>query len=169
MRRLAALVAMLAFSTKAGRPADWLNYGGDAQRSGWQKHETILSAKTVKGLRLLWKWKFDNAAQGRNSLTAPVILGRIITHRGIRELVFVAGSSNNVYAVDADLGKLFWKRHLDSAISDRKWIWPCGSGLTAAPALAPDPAARSSDDADEDDAPTPMRPLYVLSSDGRLH
>jgi hypothetical protein len=159
----AALLVHLALA----HAADWSNYGGDPQRSGWQRHEKKLSVESVKGLKLLWKRQLDNQSKDLNSLTAPTMLGPIITHRGIKELVFIAGSSDNLYAVDADLGKVFWRRHFDTpGPSDPNPRWPCGGGLTATPAIAPDPD--SHDDEDEDDF-TSLLPIYVLSSDGNLH
>ncbi len=139
---------------------DWLNYGGDPQRSGWQKRERYIIRENLPQFKLLWKLKLDNQSHRPNSLTAPVIFGPIITHRGMKELVFVGGASDDVYAVDADLGRIFWKRHIETVPDAR----PCGDGLTAAPVLAPQVAPN---DAYED--PTPPRPLYVLSSDGELH
>jgi hypothetical protein len=158
MKNLAVLVTLLAGS---GVAQDWLTYGGDPERTNWQKYERDLNKDNVRNLRLLWKRQLDNQPDGRNVLTAPLILGPTITHRGIKELVFVAGASDNIYAVDADLGRLFWKRHIDTAPKS-----PCGLGLTATPVLAPlqTPKPRANDD-----DPVQMRPLYVLASDGGLH
>ena len=99
-----------------------------------------------------------------------MIAGPTITHRGVRELVFIADPHDNLYAVDADLGTLFWKRHFDvSPMPDQKSKSPCGLGVTfapAAPVIEPDP---DEEDDDNDDEAGPMRPLYAVASDGRLH
>lgn len=121
--------------------ADWLNQGTV------QKDEKQLTVANVHKLKLLWKRPLDS------TLTSPVMLGPIITHRGIKELVFVAAASNTLYAVDADLGRVFWTRKFD------------GPGtLTATPAIAPytnpNPSAEWS---------TPLRPIYVATGDGMLH
>ena len=34
-----------------------------------------------------------------------------MTFRGFKSLIFVGGSSNNVYAIDYDFGTLFWRTH----------------------------------------------------------
>ena len=160
MKKLRAVFVVLGLSVLlVAAVPDWLNYGGDPQRSGWQRRERYITRESLAQFKLLWKLKLDNESRGPNSLTAPVIFGPIITHRGMKELVFVGGSSDNVYAVDADLGRIFWKRHIETGADAR----PCG-GLTAAPVLAPQLAPN---DAYED--PTPPRPLYVLTSDGALH
>ena len=166
LRMKPALIALLALTYALAHAAEWLSYGGDPQRSGWQRREKDLNTVSVRGLKLLWKRQLDNQSKGLNSLTAPTLLGPIFTHRGVKELVIIAGASDNVYAVDADLGRVFWKRHLDgTAPQDPHAEWPCGAGLTATPAIAP-PASKIQND---DEASTPLRPIYVLSSDGRLH
>jgi outer membrane protein assembly factor BamB len=152
----ALFVSTGAFATGA----DWLFQRGDPQRTGWQKDEKILTVHTVKGLRLLWKRQFNGG------LTAPLLLGPIITHRGIKELVFVRDRSDTVYAVDADLGTVFWTRHLENTAPGE----PCADSSRIAPVMAPaaekapDPAAP-----DDDQFSDANRPLYVLSADGRLY
>ena len=161
--KVAAVIAILAFwCALAHAAADWLNEGGDPQHSGRQKREKILNAANVKDLKLIWKLRLDNQAKGAHSLTAPVILGHWITNRGTKELIFIAGSSDKVYAVDADLGRLFWSRRLESAPSPKP---RCADGWPAAPALAPGPDVED----DDDDVQQAIRPVYVLSSAGRLH
>ena len=157
MRTIAALLAILA----SAYAADWLSFGGDPQGTNWQRYGKALTVANVKNLKLLWKRHLDD-----RSLSAPVIIGPTITHRGVRELVFVAGAGDNLYAIDADLGTLFWKRHFEVQSP------PCASGSAVAPVLEPDPDEDFSDPAPDDegdDEAAPMRPLYAVSSDGRLH
>ena len=42
MRKVLAVTAMM-FCCAPGWSADWLTDGGDAQRTGWQKNEKILT------------------------------------------------------------------------------------------------------------------------------
>jgi len=159
MRWFAALLVVLA-SCYAG---DWLSYRGDPQGTGWQRHGKALTVANVKNLKLLWKRQLDD-----RSLSSPVIIGPTITHRGVRELVFVAGAGDNLYAVDADLGTLFWKRHFDVGAKRQ-----CFSGMPPTPVIEPDPDEDLSGDAvaddEDDDEAGPMRPLYAVDSDGKLH
>ena len=161
MRKLA--VALLL--TLSGSAADWLMSRADPQGTGWQQHGRSISAANAHELKLLWKRTLDNQSRGSNSLTAPTILGPIVTHRGIKELVFVGGSADNIYAVDADLGRVFWRRHIDNGDGPKL---PCDEGLTAAPAFAPPPpGAKVREESDE--GASPMRPFYFAASDGILH
>ncbi len=192
---LAALTC--AGTLSAQRLVDWPTYGGDAQRTGWQKTETKISRDNLKGFQLLWKLKFDNQPKALHSLLGPLILGNVITNRGFKEMAIVAGSSDNIYAVDADLGKMLWKRHFDYS-SDKPQIqnssWLCPGGLTATPvitpmgvrrrtpqpALSPVPgpppsagggttAAPARRAAPAGGGPFGVRSVYVVSSDGMLH
>ena len=132
--------------------ADWLTEGGDPSRDNWQQREKILTPGTVKGIKLLWKRDLTE-----KSLTAPVILGPIVTHRGIKELVFVEGSSGAIYAIDADLGRTFWTRKLDSGK-------PC-PGMPVTPLITPE-RVRTKEDGE---GHTPLRPIYFTGSDGAVH
>jgi outer membrane protein assembly factor BamB len=102
-------------------------------------------------LKIIWKAKLAGAA-----FSSPVILGRLVTHRGTVELVFVLSSSGYLYAVDGDFGKIFWTRRLASFRNQ-----------PPTPVLAP--PAPDYNEEEDDDVPQPLRPLYALSGDGRLH
>jgi outer membrane protein assembly factor BamB len=159
VRTIAALLAILA----SAYAADWLSFGGDPQGTNWQRYGKALSVANVKNLKVLWKRQLGDR-QGQ--LSSPMIIGPTITHRGVRELVFAADNHDNLYAIDADLGTLFWKRHFDVKSK------PCASVSAIAPVLEPDPDEDFSDPAPDDegdDEAAPMRPLYAVSSDGSLH
>ena len=144
------MFVLFALSLQA---ADWLNEGGDAHRRNFQPLERELTPASVPNLKLTWKLKLGHKA----NLSSPVILGRLITYRGTVELVFVSSSDGHVYAVDADFGKVFWTRALESEAPR--------CTVPATPALTPNPP-----DVDPDsDDPQPPRPLYVLGADAMLH
>src|SRR5438445_10315645 len=125
MRARVLLAALLA--SVGGFAADWLMSRGDPQQSGLQPRERFLNKETVPRMKLLWKRQLDP------HLTTPTMQGPIVTHRGIKELVFVASGSGNVYAIDADLGRLLWMKHLEGSSVP---VGLCG-GLTATPAIPP--------------------------------
>jgi hypothetical protein len=161
---IAVFACGVALTSQVARAADWLNAGGDPQRSNWQRREKVITTANAKNLQLIWKLKLSQADR---DLTAPVILGHLVTNRGKKELIYVADSDNNVYSVDADLGRLFWKRGIQtegSSCTSR-----AVSTLTAAPALTPGSPLPPGATEEDEDAPEPLRPLYVLSSDGMLH
>ncbi len=180
MRRVFQLAAIVlgcacAASAQLGHTTDWWTYGGDAQRTGWGKSEQRFTKEEVKNFQLLWKRKLDNGATGPHKLLPPVILGNLIGYRGFKELAFVAGSSDNLWVIDADLDRMYWQKHFE--ISSREKPGDdqssCPAELTAMPALPPPVVFRRSS--------TPRtganrmrdlfapKPVYVLSSDGTLH
>ena len=189
---LAAISAAAASNAHPqGRPLDWPFFGGDAQRTGWEKGDSRITKENVKDFQLVLKRKLDNQKPGPRSLTAPVVIGNLISYKGFKELAFVLESSGKAWAIDADLNKIFWEKHFDSATTESS----CSSGLTAAPALTPGfafggPRPRPATNPPAASARTPIpagasgapgnrspavggfgaaRPLFVVSSDGKLH
>src|SRR5437899_2527233 len=77
--------------------ADWLTWGHDPQRSGWAIEERSLSPENVANLELKWKTRVQNEARALASLTAPLVATDVVTAQGIKTLVYVAGSSNNLH------------------------------------------------------------------------
>jgi outer membrane protein assembly factor BamB len=168
------LCALAAIITAQNREVNWPTYAGDAQRSGWQKTETRITKSTAKDLQLLWKMKLDVPAKGARSLLPPVILGRLISYRGFKELAFVGTNADIVYAIDADLGKMFWQKHLEyvsneAHVSGSSAV--CPGGLTAMPVMPTPPPGGRGAGPGAATGPFISGPLslYVLSSDGRIH
>jgi outer membrane protein assembly factor BamB len=173
-----------------GRPIDWPSYGGNAQRTGWQKSDSRITKDNVKDFQLVLKRKLENAETGPHSLTPPVVIGNLISYRGFKELAIVAGSSGQVWSIDADLDRIFWHKQLTTA-HDKSGDASCSAALTATPALTPPMnfgarrpqpgAAGARPPATPPPAPaTPpgrigttgfgsSRPVFVLTGDGKLH
>ncbi len=145
--------------------ADWLTVRGDQQHTNSQPDETELSARSVKRLHLLWKQQIK---AGGDAVSDPILLGPIITNRGVKELVFVR-AANSVYALDADLGTIFWTRVLESRPLDRQPAeFKCASGAIS-PLMnwsSKEVVPRSTG---EDHFSNGNRPMYVLTSDGEVH
>jgi outer membrane protein assembly factor BamB len=148
----ATCCAVLLAASASVFAADWLTDGGNPSRDNWQKREKGLTPDNVKGLKLLWKRELPES-----TLTAPVILGPIITHRGIKELVFVEGGSSTIYALDADLGRTFWTRKLP--------VGAACAGMPVTPVITPE-RVRTEEDGE---GHTPLRPIYFAAGDGMLH
>ena len=143
MRRITVWTVLLAcLAILPLRGAEWVTHSGDNQRTGWQKNETAISKESVKNLKLLWKITLDTKQRSVYSLYGPLIVERAITDRGFKELAIVAGADNDLFAVDADLGKLFWKKHFDwhaDVPETTQASFLCPGGLTAWPVLQPLP------------------------------
>jgi outer membrane protein assembly factor BamB len=93
--------------------ADWPTQSGSPQRDGWAKSETAFTRENARGLELLYRYKAENQSRGPDALTTPIINTRIITYLGFKEELVFGGSSDNVFAVDADLNRIIWKTHFE--------------------------------------------------------
>jgi outer membrane protein assembly factor BamB len=153
LRKLIPFCLAASILLWGARAADWTTFGGDPQRTGWAKDETDLTKDTIKKLKLEWSLKLDNASKELNSLTAPVIHSQVITPRGFKEVVLIAGASDKVFAIDADTGKLLWQKTMSTeGTPKQRPHWLCPNALNATPVID----RRS-------------RTVYVASSDGKLH
>ena len=120
--------------------ADWLTFGGNPQRDGWAKHETILTKDGLKDFGLQWKLHLDNEPKELSSLTAPLVVENVYTSRGVKDILVIAGSSDNLYAIDADSGKVFWqKKFTVEGKPKQQPHWLCPGGLNDTPTIAEDP------------------------------
>lgn len=163
--KIAIILAVLALPMSS--PAQyghgsWTTFGGDPQRSGWNKTETDLTPTNVKHLKLEWSVKLDSEPKALSNLTAPLVRASIATPKGVKDLVIVAGASNKVFVIDGDTGRIFWEKSLSvEGTPARRDSWLCPNGLTATPIIGPVPSIGAT--------PGIGQALYVLASDGKLH
>jgi outer membrane protein assembly factor BamB len=154
---------LIAFTCTCGfsQGADWLTDGGNPQRTAWQKDEKILNKSDVKNMQLLWKIKLDNQPREMHSLFPPLIVGKVNTSSGPKEMLVEAGISDNLYGIDAQTGVVIWKKHFEStwtptASQARGGGILCPGGQTATPVVMP--------------TDTPGKyTILAVSWDGRLH
>lgn len=159
MRRILLAAPSALFFLGVAWSADWLTDGADIERSNWQKDEKILNTSNVKDVKLLWKVKLDNEPRQMHSLYEPLIIGRVNTKNGPKEMVIQAGVSNNIYGIDASNGEILWKKHFESNFQDGAGRGPsvlCPGGMTANVTVGPGGA---------DGKYT----IYAANWDGRFH
>src|ERR1700682_3759476 len=140
---------------------DWLTDGGNSQRTAWQKDDKVFNLENVKNMKLLWKLHLDNEPRQMHSLFPVLIVERVNTPSGTKQVVIETGVSDNLYAIDAEKGELLWKKHFVStgtppAPGARGSGMLCPGGITATPVIAP--------------TGTPGKyTVYTVSWDGMLH
>src|SRR5664279_2163267 len=99
-----AVISLACTAMANGQVAmDWPTLGGDAQRTGWAKVDGRITKENVKDFQLVLKRKFDMKEKGPRSLAPPVVMGRLISYKGFKELAFVAGGSDDLWSIDVDL------------------------------------------------------------------
>ena len=97
----------------AGPPVrDWLTWGYDAERTGWNRGETGLTPANVSGLRLLWDTKVATLSLDVSvaTLTSPVVMEGVATPKGRKTVLFTIGGDSSLFAIDADSGKILWQK-----------------------------------------------------------
>jgi outer membrane protein assembly factor BamB len=140
--------------------SEWLTSSGDAARDGWQKAPSKLNPKTVRKMQLLWKVKLPTKPMGMLTYREPLIVSGIKTSTGTQTLAILTGAINDVYAVDAESGKVVWQSQLKWT-SDKPQEPGEGNGFICTNALSATAVISPAD--------APTRHLYVLASDGYLH
>ena len=134
---------------------DWLTYNYDADRTGWNRAEKVLTRETAGKLGLVWKTQLDAVPDKINlysTLTAPLVVENVPTKTGPRKLTFVASAQNNVYALDAVTGVQVWKRSFpNTAAPPQAATGNCPNNLNATPVV---------------DKKTGI--LYILGNDGKM-
>ncbi len=168
-----AVISLACTAMANGQVAmDWPTLGGDAQRTGWAKVDDRITKENVKDFQLVLKRKFDMKEKGPRSLAPPVVMGRLISYKGFKELAFVAGGADDLWSIDVDLNRIFWHKHYDTAASSSA---PCPASITAVPTLnipfsftatRPRVAVTGIQAAANTASP---RPAFAVSSDGKLH
>src|SRR5215207_8162803 len=97
----------LAFAQVGRGGSQWLTALADAQRTSWVRTDDKISVQALSkpGSELQWTSKLENQPRGVFGL------GSGVTASGVTLFVpvsLVTGSSNNVYAIDNDLGYVVW-------------------------------------------------------------
>jgi hypothetical protein len=132
---------------------EWLTWGYDQQRTGWNQSETTLTKENVSQLELKWKSQLSTPPKEvvLSTLTAPLVAS-VNTPQGQVTRVFVVGSDNTVYAIDSETGKVSWQKRIPNTLtSPRAPDYRCPNTQNATPVI---------------DKQTGI--MYVSTSDGKL-
>ena len=170
--------------SNAQNAGNWTTYRNDAGRAGVQKNENAITKESLaKDFKFLWKLKLGKDAGDFRSYSEPLLIFRLINAQGFKDFVTWT-DSQNLYAVDSELGKMLWEKHYDVAPT------PCGKSnlpMTMEPPLVINFGARRAPGTPPP-VPQPLVPaaqrrigiaaggggfgfkgVYVLTPDGMLH
>jgi hypothetical protein len=169
-------------TTNAQGRSEWVTNNGDAQRSSWIRSDPKISRESLQkpGFQFLRKLKLNNNPRHLNSLTPPALLDIPIGYRGLRSLAFVGGSSDKVFGIDSNVGRIEWEKELTTGSSLNRGIPPCPGGMTANLTRPTGAAIPSLPDGGGGGGRTPARSavsepgagpflIYALAGDGMLH
>jgi len=109
---------------------EWLTWGYDQERTGWNRAEATLSPKNVGKLKQLWSTqlsiKFDKYVL--STATAPIVVAGVATPAGPADIVFILGADDTLFALDAGSGKQIWSKSFPnphkSTAPIRDWLCP---------------------------------------------
>lgn len=152
---------IFAFAPLFTLQADWPTFGGDPQRTGWNRSEDSFTKENAKNIGLQWKIKLDSQNRELNSLRPPVVMEGVMTLGGLKEYVIVAGASDTLFAIDADTGKLVWRKQFEidrAKLPKQNVDWLCPNALNATPVVN-----------HWEDKHLPSNTVFALASDGVLH
>src|ERR1700748_981145 len=93
----------------ACQAGQWTTFGHDPQRSGYAQEEHAFSPSNIASMVLQWKTTVPNEPLFLNGLTAPLLVTRRAGAGGPKSLVIVAGTSDHIFALNAENGELAWK------------------------------------------------------------
>jgi outer membrane protein assembly factor BamB len=139
MRKCLIASGLLLAIARVGA-VDYLTAGADPQRTGWIRDESVFTTANVSSMKLLWKVKLESTPREMHNLFPPLVVERVTTARGAREILVVPGVSDDLFGLDAATGEMFWSRHFDSASDPANGAPPgtlCPGGQTAIPVIAP--------------------------------
>ena len=109
---------------------EWLTWGYDQERTGWNRAETTLTPANVRGLKPLWSTQLNVAVDKYvlSTMTAPVLAAGVTTPQGPRDLLFILGANDVLFAVDANSGQVAWQKSFPnpnkSTAPIRDWLCP---------------------------------------------
>ena len=132
------LSPMVSFAQSTAAPRDWITWGYDQERTGWNRGETVLSKDNVSGLKLKWSTQLSTQPKevALSTLTAPLVVEGVNTPQGRKTLVFVVGSDDTVFAIDADSGKVLWQKTFPNKLTPRQAAtWLCSNTQNATPVI----------------------------------
>src|SRR6202167_3378893 len=132
---------------------EWLTWGHDPERSGSNPDEKILNKDNVSRLEVKWMAQISTAPKEYilSTMTAPVV-ATVNTPQGPATRVFVVGSDNTVFAIDAATGKIAWQKASPNPLKEPKaGDYRCPNTQNATPAIDKESGI-----------------IYVSTSDGKL-
>jgi outer membrane protein assembly factor BamB len=139
--------------TPAAAQSEWLTWGHDPERTGANSDEKILSKENVSRLEVKWVAQIATPPKEYvlSTMTAPLV-ATVNTPRGPIARVFVVGSDNTVFAIDAATGQMAWQRANPNTLPEpKKGDYRCPNTQNATPVVDKEAGI-----------------LYVSTSDGKL-
>jgi outer membrane protein assembly factor BamB len=129
----AALLLPAAALAQSTATNEWLSFGYDPERSGWNKAETTLSPANVGKLKLLWSSQLSTPPQ---DTSLPTLTSPLVAQVNGKTMVFTIGIDDTLFAIDADSGKTVWQKSFPNTLKPvRPATTNCHNTETATPVI----------------------------------
>src|ERR1700744_6485608 len=101
---------------------DWITWGYNQERTGWNRAETTLTPKKVSHLKQVWSTQLSVPVDKYvlSTMTAPVVVAGVPTSAGPKDMLFILGANNVVFALDANSGQVLWQKSYPNPQLPRK-------------------------------------------------
>lgn len=108
---------------------EWLTWGYDQERTGWNRAETTLNPKNVSRLKMVWSTGLPVPVDKYvlSTVTAPVLVSGVSTPSGPKDMLFILGANNVIFALDASNGQVLWQKSFPNPgtpLKPRDWLCP---------------------------------------------
>ena len=133
---------------------EWLTWGYDQERAGWNRAETELTKDNVSHLELQWKVQLSTPPKEvvLSTMTSPLVAQVRNPQGAEKAFVFVVGSDDTVFAIDSETGKVAWQKQFPNTLTPVSGAtWLCSNTQNATPVIDGDAGI-----------------IYVSTSDGKL-
>jgi hypothetical protein len=100
----------------------WVTRSADNARSGWNSHETQLTAELIGTKGIVRSSVVPLVGDARGMEAQPLILPNVQTVRGLRDVMILPSMANVVSAVDAHDGSGIWQTALGMPVSGSQTI-----------------------------------------------
>lgn len=128
-RRMAAAPPSSELLTIPPAADEWLTWGYDQERTGWNRAEAALTPKNVGKLKQIWSTQLSVPADKYvlSTMTSPIVAAGVATPAGPKDMVFILGANDVLFALDANDGKLVWQKSFPNSQAPKKlkeWLCP---------------------------------------------
>jgi|SRR5580704_8009379 hypothetical protein len=100
----------------------WLTRSADNSRSGWNPHETQLTQASVESKGIIRATIIPVIGDARGVEAQPLILPRVKTARGIRDVMVLPSMADVARRVDAHDGSGIWQVRLGTPVTGARSI-----------------------------------------------
>ena len=117
---------------------EWATWGYDPERSGWNRAENTLSTRNVSRLKPVWSTQLSTPTELNtlSTVTAPVIAANVPTPQGPRNILYVHGRDDTLFALDVTSGAILWQKSFVNAVKANKPPdWQCSNTPQATPTI----------------------------------